>query len=351
MLDKSWKRLSSVYIGTTIGAGFASGQEIIQFFGVYGYQGIFGGIIASFLFSLIGAIVLLRVYERRIKEYNQFITPIFGKNLGKIIETIVTTFLFIGYCVMLAGSGAIFNEQLQLSFNLGIYIMALCTFLTFIFSIKGISVVNTILVPFLLIGIATISIGVIFKEGFVFSNFYGANITKTGNWITSTILYVSYNSVSAMVIMTTLLPIMSSKKGAVFGGVMGGIGLGIMLLFILIPTLILYTDIKDFEIPMLSVASLLGNKVSLIYTFILWASMFTTAIASGYGVIKKISNLFNVNQRMIAILFCIVTMPLAKVGFANLVSIFYPLYGYMGFFIISFIIINFVIRRTKRLIR
>lgn len=350
MKDRGWIRLASVYIGTIIGAGFASGQEMVQFFGVYGYKSLFGIIITTVLFSTVGAVVLNRVYSKKIKGYEEFIIPFFGRSIGKIIEIVITMFLLTGFCVMLAGSGAVFNQQFNLSYNVGIYIMSICTLLTFMFSVRGISTVNSILVPLLLVGIVSIGVMIILKEGLVFSNYYGAKYTKTGNWITSSILYVSYNSISAIVIMTSMLPIITSKKAAIKGGIMGGIGLGILAIFILIPVLILFTDVYNLEIPMLKITSKLGNKGSNIYSMILWLSMLTTAIASGFGCIRRLSTYFGTNQKLIAIMFCILTIPLARIGFSNLVTTLYPLFGYLGFFMIMIIMGNFIIRIIKKVL-
>ncbi|EOD00046.1 hypothetical protein [Caldisalinibacter kiritimatiensis] len=350
MKDKAWIKLSSIYIGTIIGAGFASGQEIMQFFGGYGYRGLFGVMIASFLFSTIGATVMYSVYKYKIKGYEDFIKPILGYRLSKLVEIIISLFLFTSYCVMLAGSGAIFYQQFQLSYTLGIYIMALCTLLTFLFSIKGISVVNVIIVPLLLIGIIIIGIMIILKEGLVFSNLnYGSNSTITGNWLISSILYVSYNSISAIVIITSLLSIIKNKKAAIKGGVFGGIGLGILALFILIPLLILYTDVYNVEIPMLKVAGRLGNAGKYIYSLILWGAMFTTAIASGYGFIRRISTLFNINEKFFSIIFCFISIPLASIGFSNLVLTLYPIFGYLGFIMLVLVFGSLIYRKGKNI--
>ncbi len=347
MKTNGWGKLACIYIGTVIGAGFASGQEIIHFFSIFGFKGIWGIGIATVLFSAIGAIVLHRVYNRKIKGYEDFIFPIFGKRLGKVIEIIITLFLLTGFCVMLAGSGAIFSQQFKLSYNIGIYLMSIMTFLTFMFSVRGISIVNSVLVPILIIGIATVGVMVILKEGFTYSNYDGASITNTGNWITSSVLYVSYNSISAIVIMTSLLAIIPNRKTAIKGGIVGGFGLGFLALFILIPTLIKYTDIQGLEIPMIKIAEVLGNQGGLLYSFVLWFSMFTTAISNGYGCIKRLSHLLKVKQNLMACMFCTLTMPLAKIGFANLVSTLYPLFGYLGLFMIISIIGNFLIKRLK----
>lgn len=336
----SWRELASVYIGTVVGAGFASGQEIIQFFGVFGYKGIYGIILATALFSIMGSIVLYQVFKNRITSYSEYITPLFGRRISKIMELIIISYLFIGFCIMLAGSGAVFKEQFDISANIGIYVMSFFCFLTLVFSVKGISFVNKIIVPFLIIGIILVGSVIIVKEGFVFSNFCGASVTKTGNWLTSALLYVSFNSISSIVILTSLLPIINSEKQAIKGGILGGLGLGAMAIFILLSTLILYTDVYSIEIPMIKAAQFLGRWGGYMYSIILWLAMFTTAIASAFGCISKISKSIKGNQLFISAIFCIIAVPLAKVGFASLVSIIYPLFGYLGLFMLVFIIVN-----------
>lgn len=342
-MKNSWRDLTSVYIGTIIGAGFASGQEIIQFFGVFGYKGIIGIIFASLLFSVVGTIVLLQAYRNKLFCYTEYINLLLGNRAGRFFEIIVVSYLFIGYSIMLAGSGAIFYEQFNMSMNAGIYIMTLLCFLTLVFSVKGISFVNRLVVPLLIMGIVLVGSVVVIKEGFIFSNFYGANITKTGNWLTSSILYVSYNSISGIVMLASLFPIINNEKQAIKGGIMGGVGLGIMGLFILLSTLILYTDIYNMEIPMIKASELLGSWGPIMYSTILWLAMFTTAIASGFGCINRVSMLVGEGNFFISAVFCVFAVPFAKIGFSSLVSTLYPLFGYLGLFMLIYIILNQIV--------
>ena len=59
--------------------------------------------------------------------------------------------------------------------------------------------------------------------------------------------------------------------------------------------------------------------------------MFTTALANGFGFINK--NYENKNKIVLSFLFCISAIPLAKIGFANLVGVIYPIFGFIGFMI------------------
>jgi len=46
------------YLGAVVGAGFVSGQEVVQFFVQYGRLGWWGAIIAALLFALLGGILM-----------------------------------------------------------------------------------------------------------------------------------------------------------------------------------------------------------------------------------------------------------------------------------------------------
>ncbi len=354
--------LASVYIGTVIGAGFASGQEIFQFFGKYGYKGILGIIVITILFSLIGALVLNIVYTRKIKNFKDFTLTSFGKVLSIIINIVLILLLFINYVVMLSGSGALVYEHFQRPYICGILIMAIITFCVFIFGIEGIAKANNIIVPFLTLIILLVGIITIYKNKMLFSNFHtyplqninsekfiskfklsSLNFVNRNNWLWSALLYVSFNSMGAMVVMFSLQTLITDRKAATRGGILGGVVLGLLAMVILINLLIVYTDIIGIEVPMIVVASKLGIVWKQIYSIILFLSMFTTAIANGYGSIVGIVNLIKADIKKISIMVCIISIPLATLGFKRLVTFFYPLFGYIG---ILFIIA--IVFKTKK---
>ncbi|MEG0620682.1 MAG: hypothetical protein RR477_06115, partial [Raoultibacter sp.] len=51
-------KLAGALVGTLIGSGFASGQEVMQFFTSYGLAGIIGCLVAMVLFGLLGAVFM-----------------------------------------------------------------------------------------------------------------------------------------------------------------------------------------------------------------------------------------------------------------------------------------------------
>ena len=336
-MKKEWIKIASIYIGTVIGAGFASGREIIEFFGVYGINGIWGMIISGIIFSFIGSILLIKIYNNKIKGFDELIYKIFGKEFGLILNIIMTFSLYTGFSVMIAGSGAIFKQELNLSFDTGIIVMVIFAFIVFLFSLKGLSFINTILVPLLIIGIIFTSFYLNIREGYNFSNINVVNITAKGNFITSSLLYVGSNSLILIVVFSSLLPLIKSKKTALIGGLAGGIILSILGISILTSMLIYYNEVSSLDIPMLRICDYIGNGYRKFYAIILWIAMFTTALANGFGFISKISS--KKYKVWITALYCLLSIPLAKLGFSNLIGVLYPIFGLIGFSVLAYTLI------------
>lgn len=338
-MKKDWIKIASIYIGTVIGAGFASGREIIEFFGIYGLKGILGMIVSGILFSFIGSLLLIKIYNNKIKSFNELVNKIFGENFGFIIDIIITFSLYTGFSVMISGSGAIFKEELGLSYNIGIITMVIFSFIVFLFSLEGLSFVNTILVPLLIIGIVFTSIYINTREGNNFSNIEGVRLSKKGNFISSAFLYVGSNSLIILVVFSSLLPLIKDKKTAILGGLSGGIILGVLGISILISTLIYYNEVFQLDIPMLKICSYIGDNYRKIYAIILWIAMFTTALASGFGFINRLKE--GKYKLPFTVLFCISAIPLAKLGFSNLVGVLYPVFGFIGFLVMGIVLMKF----------
>ncbi|MFT9498071.1 YkvI family membrane protein [Anaerosolibacter sp.] len=341
-------KIASIYMGTVIGAGFASGQEIMEFFTKYGLQGFYGVIIAAILFSLIGSIILLKVHKLRITSFEKLLQTTMGARLGQGIKSILFLLLLSGYCIMLAGSGALFQEQFDLPKILGVLSMTIVCFITFVFSISGLALLNTMVVPLLLVGIFAIGSIVTLQNGLTMSNGAGMVFSDmTGNWLTSSLLYVSYNSIGAIAVMSALLPLVKNKRTAVGGGILGGIGLGLMASFLLFPTLVFYTDLQGVEIPMMAIATRLGGNTKLGYGVLLWLAMLTTAVSNGFVFIEGIKDKLGIGQIWTALLFCIAAIPLASFGFKSLVHTLYPLFGYIGIFVVLIMLFQSISYRRE----
>lgn len=50
--------IASAFIGVIVGAGFASGQEVLQYFTSFGMMGTFGAMITTALFTYVGMMLV-----------------------------------------------------------------------------------------------------------------------------------------------------------------------------------------------------------------------------------------------------------------------------------------------------
>ncbi|MBZ2175390.1 hypothetical protein K8M07_09035 [Schnuerera sp. xch1] len=327
-MNKNWIKIASIYIGTVIGAGFASGREIIEFFAVYGIKGILGMICVGILFSVVGSLMLIKIYNNKIQNLDELTIRLFGEKSRFILNTIIGFSLFTGYSVMISGSGAIFKEELGLLLDIGILVMVICSFIVFLFKLEGLSFINSILVPLLIIGILFTSSYLNIREEFNFSNIEGVSLTKKGNFLSSALLYFGSNSLIIIIVFSSLLPLIKDVRTAILGATVGGTVLFILGVSILISMLIYYNETYALDIPMLKMCSYISKNYRKVYSIILWIAMFTTALANGFGFMNKISKYKN--RLLYTALFCISAIPLAKLGFANLVGIIYPIFGLIG---------------------
>nr|WP_330401678.1 hypothetical protein [Clostridioides difficile] len=101
---------AGAYVATVSGSGFATGQEIMQFFCFYGFAGIIGGIISMVVFSWMGASVMSKGKELQLKEPIKIYRVYCGKYLGIFFEWFGPVFLFGVFVVMISGAGATLTE-------------------------------------------------------------------------------------------------------------------------------------------------------------------------------------------------------------------------------------------------
>ncbi|MDP4092375.1 MAG: hypothetical protein Q8920_03350 [Bacillota bacterium] len=327
-------KIACIYVATIIGAGFASGQEIVQFFSNYFKGGYYGIITAGILFSIIGYIVLDKVYRGRIRNYEEFLFPSVGWLMGWMMEIVSTLFMISVFCVMIAGMGNIIQDKLGIHFNYGIVIMAVFCMMVILTDIKGIVSLSTIVTPIMILGILAIGLYIIIcKDTAVFNTYdFFKGITK--NWFFSSLIYVSYNSIIAITVMCSMLPYLKSRRTAVSGGILGGAFLCVIALVLNTAIMIFSPGSLSDELPVLGIVKNYGSIVSVIYTFVLWLAMFLSAVTSGYCFVNRLSMKMRISPKIIAAVVCAVVIPMSSMGFSRLIATVYPIFGYIGLFLV-----------------
>lgn len=141
-----------VIIGTLIGAGFASGQEIYIFFFSYGIKGLLGIVISSVLIGMVIYRTFCTIRKKNINTYKEFLDYLIKNNrIKNIINSIINIFILASFYIMIAGFGAYLEQEFNLNSIVGSGILAIACLIIFKMNTKGFVRANEILIPILII--------------------------------------------------------------------------------------------------------------------------------------------------------------------------------------------------------
>lgn len=327
-----------VYIGLVIGAGFASGREIMEYFNIPSGKSQTGVILASFLFIFICCIILRRAYSRNIYTFDEYLNTVSGK-FSIPVKAFMLLYLFCGFFTMLSGSGALLSQSFMLPPSAGAVLMAAITFGVLSFDLRGIVAVNAVLVPCMIAGIIYVCISsVIFGTEPAFSL-----RTLTHSSLLSAVCYVSYNTVSAASVLVPLSKDITQKEIRI-ASVTGGFILGLLILVIQTAQSLNFDLLWNSEIPMLKLSAMAGKLEKNVLTLILFMAICTTAVSQGFGILEH----FHFKTRKFSVFgaaaLCSAALPFAFLKFSALVAQLYSFFGIAGLFWMIWIIIDYFFR-------
>jgi uncharacterized membrane protein YkvI len=326
------------YLGAVIGAGFASGQEIVQFFVNYGAQGLEGGVIAAILFALSGGLLLNIAHKNDLSNYQELLQYLLGGPWGKVMDFMLAVFLFLGISTMIAASGAIFSEHLYLSKYAGIILAYLLIVLMLGAGKKGLINSYNLLVPVKIIVLLAITgYAAIGLSGNQAVPAQSMPIYTHGHWGVASILYVAYNFALAMVVLTEYKTF-TTRQQAVGGAIAGGLLLGFLVVLYYGAMVKYLPEVSWYEIPMLYITGHISPFIKTVYILILWIGILTTALANAYGFSQRTAQFTGLRYQTCLVIGMTLALPLSMRDFSALVGKIYPLFGLLGIFILTALI-------------
>ncbi len=336
-------RLSLVmgYLGAVVGAGFASGQEIVQFFVSYGRHGSKGCLLAMVLFALCGGLLMYIAHRHETGSYQEMLQELMGEKFSKIIDLLMAVFLFLGLSMMLSASGAVFYEHLYKPKELGIFIASVLVAIFLYTGKKGLIKSYNILVPakLVLLLIITGYAALVIDGGQVEAYTGFLSPGEESRWLISSVLYVAYNFALAMVVLTEYQSI-GSRKDGIWGAIWGGSLLGVLILFNYLALCKFLPVILHYQVPMLYIAGVISPGTKVVYTIVLWVGILTTAIANAYGFAQRFSSFTSISYGLSLFITLILALPISLQSFSALVSKVYPLFGLLGIIILLVLVIK-----------
>ena len=319
-----WK-IMGVYTSAIIGAGFASGQELLQFFAGYGIWGITGLVVAGLLFAFTGWAVLEVSLREQITDGTALLKYALGERLGLIVEISAVFFMFVLYSTMMAATGASLNQYIGLNFTVGVVIGSALAFAALLFDMKGLIAVNSRIAPFLVIGGLLI--------GFMtFMDQTTPAFARRENlyWLFAAITYAAYNIVTCVPVLASMSVMLKKRKEAIICGVLSGGVMTLLGLFMLYPLYINYANIRYSEIPLLRISANFGYVFEFFYVLIIIGAIYTTAVSNGFALIQWLNKRIGVKPIYAKMILAFSGLLCAHIGFSMFVSRVYPLFAMVG---------------------
>ncbi|XKE82289.1 hypothetical protein LG273_05685 [Oceanobacillus kapialis] len=338
-------QIAGAYIGVIVGAGFASGQEVLQFFTAFGWYGLAGTVISTILFAFLGMHVLQLGHHMQTTSHKVVIYQICGKYIGFLVDIILTFFLFGVAVIMIAGSGSIFEQQFGISASLGNFILTLLVIVTLCLNVKKIISVISLITPylfllmFIIVGFSLFNSDLNINQMNAIAN---SQTAAASNWFVSAALYVSFNIVLAF----SMLVVMGSQEKGIreisIGGLLGGLGLGILLFIINIGLFFNIDRVLTVDMPTLLLASEISPIVGILMSIALLGMIFNTAVGMLYTFTTRFIKPEKPSFKTMVVIVSLLAFASSFVGFTKLVNTLYPFTGYLGFALVIAIIVSWI---------
>ncbi len=337
--------LCFAFAGCFLGAGYVSGQELMQFFSSFGKSGYIGLVFAVLLQVVFGIILIRLAMKTEIFEMDKILISWEKPWLRGIFAALQEILLFGIVVIMTAGTGALFEQVFSLPLWVGALILSVVAFLMAIKGVGAMVGVFSSFVPVLTAVTLGISIFSLAKNGF--PQILQVDTQKNpllSNWLVSALSFVSYNIFGSIGILALLGKSVKKKNTVLTGIPMGGVMLVMIALGILF-SIGTFPESGKNELPMLYVAEKLSPVLGYFYAFLLFGGMLGTSISS----VVALSNFLEMKKQnlkakrvFVVLAMCASSFVLSLAGFSELIGFIYPVFGYLGFAALILILINYL---------
>lgn len=356
--------IMGAFISYTVGAGFASGNEVLQFFGSWGFPDVVPGIIGAIAVTIIFCNALFREshyvkFEKTTDAYVYF----GGKGFGTFFKYYVFVLIFGCFMLMFSGAGSLLNQAWNLPQWVGSVLMGIVAGIVVLGGLKTIENVLGSAGVIILIYTVVICIVSLFNPGSSFeqsamlssaveegkvlqTNLLALppfslipGLAKFNSSLLSGVLYGTLNLVSGFPFYLTLGYKTQSKKEATLASIVTAVGFYLCVSLIIVILLFNFNSVINpatgemFAFPVLSVVESLWPSGSWTYVLIIFIAIFTTV--SGY--LWALNDWFfhgkeDDKQSKIFII-CLLVFAITLGGvipFSKLINALFPISGFVG---------------------
>lgn len=342
-------------IAFLIGSGFATGQEILQYFTSYGYWGVFGtGLLVLALITYVCVEFFVVGEAKKFDRPSRIFHYYCGRYLGTFFDYFSILFVFLSFTVMVSGAGAVFEEHYGLSKYVGGIGLAAVVGLTVWFGLTSlVDVIGKVGPLIVVIAIALGVLGIVRNpEGIVegVAVLPDLELTQAStNWFMSGLSYVGFCMLWLAAFLTALGKTARSRREAASGGVLGAVVFSVACIIVGLGLLANIEAVAGTQIPMLVLAADAAPWLAAGFAVIILAGIYTTAVPLLWTVSSRFCADKTASYKYLTLGLAILGTVIGLVlPFDQMVNIVYVINGYVGILLLVLMIVKTVTRAARR---
>ena len=350
MSVKKTLQVALAFIGLMVGAGFATGQEVIQYFVSFGIWGLAGALVAGILMITAGAVIInigsYFLADEHLGVFRSVSAPVVSRFLD---ITVSLTLLAMGI-VMLAGAGSTLEQQFGLPAWLDSLIMVVLVMLTGLLDVNKVTNIISAVTPVIFVAVIVAFVYTLMQlpvDLGAMSDLAAQADSPVSPWWLSAINYTCMAlmlgvSMSLMIGGNTLDP-----RDAARGGLLGGIVYTILLCMNAFALLVNFDAVGDADVPMLKLFDSMHPLASIAMVFVTFVMIYNTTISMFYALGRRVT--VNHRNRYVPVFLgiCALGYVISLVGFGTLMSVVYPVIGYVGMVLVVVMFVWWFRNRSK----
>jgi len=348
-MSKKYLSVAFAYVGVIVGAGLASGQDLLQYFLSFGAKGLIGIAALGVLNIVFGVVALQLGSYYRSGHHDEVFERITHPAARRVIDVLLVFSGFAMGFVMLAGAGANLEQQFGLPAWAGSLLCSALVVVTAFLDFDRIMKVIGVFTPMIIIAIIVLTVYSLVTPhpGVAELNATAMRVTPAlpNLWL-SIINYFALCVVNgigmAFVLGGSVLRIGEARRAGRIGG-------AIIALVIGGDALALYLNVDriwDYDVPALAIARSIHPTFAFVYTLIIFALIYNTVFSLFYATARRFSG--GSTTRMRVVLVCVVALGYAAslMGFKKLVGGMYPIIGYLGVALLAVLALGWLRERA-----
>ncbi len=349
MLKRS-AAIAMAVVGLIVGAGFASGQEMMQYFVAFGRMGIWGAVMAGIIMAASAAAVLSLASYFLADEHTAVFDRISSPIMSRVLDIAVMITLFSTGFVMFAGAGSNLNQQFGLPIWVGSVIMMVLVLAAGMLDVDKVSAIIGGITPFIIVFLVGAAIYSIINADGTLAELEPATaglLTTLPNWWVSALNYVGFSLMVAVSMAIVIGGTQINPREAGIGGLAGGVTYGGLLVLCSVALFYSVEEVGGDDMPMLTIVDRVNPTLGVAMAIVVYGMIFNTAIGMFYALGKRLTRNDKGKFRPVFVGSVVIGFGLSFIGFQTLVSTVYPALGYIGIALIVVVVIARISGRAK----